>query len=411
MATKKATKKKTAKQKPVSKMADLQRPSATEAAARKLLIEIDALAKTQQDAISNLKRAEEEAEPVELGQALVDLTRNDEQLRIKTEQLRSLTESIPDGDLRTECLLFLSERDQEAAISPIPALKRRIEIRVTDALVGRTRARRGAAGGPIEGAPPPRRDPPTPEPGSDLYAPHPIEHHDVLVIAPKKVHSPEQFYRFPVVKTPLPEAPDGPELQGQYRDKPELLDAFDYGQRRALSVARPQDWGPASVRATQRGPAFSTLPLKPEPNSAAGGTGESSQCYLINTQNLNFRNAWTAEEWNDTPGGIDLPPAPSANHNEVEALLAGPQGKVFRLVLTSLASWVPGTQARIVTTLPNGAGGIQRELGTVESVHLRPHMEVWHQLRGGTAMGRVYFNDANGPRVVPLVNITTLTRE
>lgn len=278
-------------------------------------------------------------------------------------------------------------------------------------MVGRTRARRGAAGSPSEDGLPIRRDPPTPEPGSNLYAPDPIEHHDVLVIAPTKVHSPEQFYRFPVVKTPVPDAPEGPELQGQYLDKPELLDAFDYGQRRALSVARPQDWGPASVRATQRGPAFSTLPLKPEPNSAAGGTGESSQCYLINTQNLNFRNAWTAEEWNDTPGGVDLPPAPSANQNEVEVLLAGPQGKVFRLVLTSIASWRPGTQARIVATSPNGAGGIQRELGSVESVNLRPHMEVWHQLRGGTAMGRVYFNDANGPRVVPLVNITTLTRD
>jgi hypothetical protein len=126
---------------------------------------------------------------------------------------------------------------------------------------------------------------------------------------------------------------------------------------------------------------------------------------------LNFRNAWTAEEWNDTPGGIDLPPAPSANQNDVEALLAGPQGKVFRLVLTSLAVWEPGTQARIVATVPDGGGVVQRELGTVESVGLRRHMEVWHQLRGGTAMGRVYFNDANGPRVVPLVNITTLTRE
>lgn len=116
MATKKAAKKttasnQTAKQKPVSKTADLQRPSATEAAAHKLMNEIDALAKTQRGAISNLERAEERAEPLELGRALVDLTRNDEQLRIKTEQLRSLTDSITDEDLRNKCLLLLAERD------------------------------------------------------------------------------------------------------------------------------------------------------------------------------------------------------------------------------------------------------------------------------------------------------------
>lgn len=245
---------------------------------------------------------------------------------------------------------------------------------------------------------------------TNIYSPTPIEHHDVLVIAPLGVHADEEFYRFPVIKS-APTAPGpvctGPGV-GEYRDPPELLDAFDQGQRRVLSVARPQDWGSASVRATQRGPAFSTLPLKPEPEPAAGN--DSNVCYLINAQNLNFRNAWTAEEWNDPPGGVDLPPARGARLNEMEALLAGPQGRVFLLRITDVAAWAPGTTARIIATSTNEnerVGG--RELGCIDSVKLNRHMEVWHQLRGGTAMGRVYFDDATNPRVVPLVNITTLT--
>jgi hypothetical protein len=384
-----------------------QRESATVAATRKLVREIEALEKTEQRAIDTLERTAdtEISKPLALGQALVDLTRNNEELGIKTEQLRSLARTVNDESLRAVCSLLLGRRDKEASTSRVPGLKRKIEIRVTDALVSRRRARRGAADDSDESPASSRGE--IAEPGSNIYSPNRIEHHDVLLIAPTEVHSTEEFYRFPVVKDPQSDAPDGPEREGQYLDKPELLDAFDYGQRRALSVARPQDWGPKSVRATQRGPAFCTLPLKPEPNAAAGGTGESSQCYLINTQNLNFRNAWTAEEWNDTPGGVDLPPAPTANQNEIEALLAGPQGKVFRLVLRHIADWEPGTQASIIAATRDG----QRELGSIESVNLRQHMEVWHQLRGGTAMGRVYINDASGPRVVPLVNITTLTRE
>jgi len=393
-----------------------ERQSATEATALKLKTNIEELDQKEQRALDKLERARkaaasedrEKLRARELGQALVELSSNNAKLRAKVEQLHSIV--VGDERMRAKFSSFLSKHEETAKQRGIPEIERTIAMQVTDALVSRVRARRdpvGDRGNAAANVYASRGDVAAADEGSNIYSPTRIEHHDVLLIAPTKVHSPEEFYRFPVVKAPRPNPPDGPESKGQYLDKPELLDAFDYGQRRALSVARPQDWGPASVRATQRGPAFSTLPLKPEPNSAAGGAGDSSQCYLINTQNLNFRNAWTAEEWNDTPGGVDLPPAPSANHNELEALLAGPQGKVFRLVITSIADWKPDAQARIMVTTPNG----ERELGTVESVYLGPHMEVWHQLRGGTAMGRVYFNDTNGPRVIPLVNITTLTRE
>jgi hypothetical protein len=248
----------------------------------------------------------------------------------------------------------------------------------------------------------------SPAAGTNLFSPTPVEHHDVLVVAPAGVHAPEEFFRFPVVKKVAPTSGKAaPERLGQYSDAPELMDHYDYGQRKVVSLARPQDWGSADARATDRGPAFATLPVKPEPAATAFAV-----CYLLNTQNMNYRNAWTAEEWNDIPGGPDLPPARSASANELEALIAGPRGKVFRLVLRNLADWTGGVTARLVVDAEAKASSAPPEdLGCVESVDLRPHVEVWQQLRTGTVMGRVLFDDANGRRVVPLVNITTLTRD
>jgi hypothetical protein len=237
--------------------------------------------------------------------------------------------------------------------------------------------------------------------GDTAAAPTLIDHHDMLIVAPKGVHSSQQFFRFPVCKRE-----DAGHQVGKYHDKPELMDEHDYGQRKVLAVSRPQDWASAHSRALDRGPAFVTLPVKPEP-----GATSCAVCYLVNTQNLNFRNAWTAEEWNDIPGGPDLPPAPGASKPGMEALVAGPQGKVFRLALPNVAQLPAGMHARIVVEARAGEPPGPGEVGTLESVELRPHMEVWHQLRNGAVIGRVLFEDASGPRVVPLVNITSLTRD
>jgi hypothetical protein len=407
-------------------------PTVTEEAVHTLLADIGALAKEEREILDQLDLSGDTLNSSELPaleRAASDLTRINDQLVAKTGQLPppaeldKYLEGVKSLDDHTRRLARRDEavwKDRDL----LPELRSKIALSVTGDRARRRRARRRVSNeqsgrNPANGGGSPTNGAPT-----NIFSPTPIEHHDVLVVAPQGVHDDEAFYRFPVIKAVLPNpngagpaaakaVPDAAhalERVGQYSDKPELHDAYDDGQRRTLSVVRPQDWGPASVRATQRGPAFATLPLKPEPEPAAGV--ESSQCYLINTQNLNFRNAWTAEEWNDTPGGVDLPPAQGAMKNEVEALLAGPQGKVFRLALTHISEWKRGMTARIIATSTSEAGDVQqRELGAIESVNLGSHMEVWHQLRGGTAMGRVYFDDASGPRVIPLVNITTLTRD
>src|SRR5262245_3346941 len=47
-----------------------------------------------------------------------------------------------------------------------------------------------------------------------------------------------------------------------------------------------------------RGTILSALPLHPSPAASNGTT-----CYLVNAQNLKYKTAWTAEEWNDPPNG------------------------------------------------------------------------------------------------------------
>jgi hypothetical protein len=124
---------------------------------------------------------------------------------------------------------------------------------------------------------------------------------------------------------------------------------------------------------------------------------------LINTRHLEFVNAWTAEEWTDEPGGADLPAAPDVDNTEFEALLAGPRGKVFLVRLSGLDNW------------PEDSALERKEDGhafEAKCLDLRDNPEVWHQLRNGTVAGRVKLREArNGAtaRVVPLVNISTLT--
>ncbi len=215
----------------------------------------------------------------------------------------------------------------------------------------------------------------------------PTPFHDVLVIGPQGAQDDNEFYRVPVVKVPgtVKERP------GSYVDTPETLDLYDYSARRTLTIARPQKWGDPKV-GEPRGPAFGTLPVKREPAATACLT-----CYLVNAENFTHRNAWTAEEWNDLDDE-DLPPAPSADNPRLEAVLAGPRGAAFHLNLDLTRDWTPGK------VVPIGDG-----LGTIEQVDLRHEMEIWNQLRNGLVAGSALrTGGAEKPRVIPLVNITSL---
>jgi hypothetical protein len=216
----------------------------------------------------------------------------------------------------------------------------------------------------------------------------PTPFHDVLVIGPQGAQDDNEFYRVPVVKVPG----TSKERPGSYVDNPETLDLYDYSARRTLSIARPQRWGDTTAD-EPRGPAFGTLPVKREPAATACLT-----CYLVDAENFTHRNAWTAEEWNDLDDE-DLPPAPTADDPRLEAVLAGPRGAVFHLNLDLTSDWTPGD------VVPIGDG-----LGTIEQVDLRHEMEIWNQLRNGLVAGSALRTGGTGkPRVVPLVNITSLT--
>lgn len=233
----------------------------------------------------------------------------------------------------------------------------------------------------------------------------PVEHHDVLFVAPQGVHDPQEYFRFPVVKVAPPIEPGknhslGHE-PGNFVDPPEKMDFYDYGQRKGISISNPAEWGPDEARALQRGPALATLPIKPEPAATSCGI-----CYLLDAQNLNFRNPWTAEEWSQV-NPEDLPTDPMVMDEGLDVLLAGPRGKVFRVTLKIQSGerdlWPPQQRRN----LPDGAGH-------VESIDLRRQAEVWNQLRNGVVAGRVLLDErfvaepGEVRRVVPLVNITSL---
>ncbi|MEO8180351.1 MAG: hypothetical protein ABI895_16055 [Deltaproteobacteria bacterium] len=240
----------------------------------------------------------------------------------------------------------------------------------------------------------------------DSNGKEPVAHHDVLVLPPRGVLERGKFFRFPVTKKKA--AQNEP---GTFNDPPEVMDVYDYAERMVHSIARPQDWGkdPQPVARTPeaegvgRGPAFCTLPVKPEPASTSCGI-----CYLINADNLNFRNAWTAEEWNDTPGGENLAPAPGVDDREFEALLAGPRGKVFRVRFSGIEDWEVGDLAAVAPLRESGEPPTAASC-EIECIDLGAQVEVWQQLRNGCAMGRVAYEEDKEKRIVPLVNITTLT--
>lgn len=229
-----------------------------------------------------------------------------------------------------------------------------------------------------------------------------MPHHDVLFVPLRKVDGAPvlqsgEMFRFPVIRDDQqvnqgePPPPSG--ARGEFVDPPEKLDMYDYAQRRVLSNGYPQDWGDLA-KTDKRGPAFATIPVKPEPGATACGA-----CYLINAENLSFRNAWTQEEWNSL-GAPDLPAAPSADDPTLDVLLAGPQGMVFEIHLT-LDEWRPGHSQAITR---NGV-----KCGEVRCLDLRYETELWQQLRNGLVVGRVQLN--RNEQVMALVNVTSISVE
>lgn len=206
--------------------------------------------------------------------------------------------------------------------------------------------------------------------------------HDVLVIPRKGAVQRFHSYRFPVHKDP------GRPDSGQFSDPPEEWSVQDEGQRRLINVAEPPGTRDAEAA---RGPAIALLPVKPEPGAAFFGT-----CFLINVNNFVAPSLWTAEEWDDGPGGVDFETLEHPTTYEV--LLAVSYGRVLRVRVDCLDRWRPG----VVSKLDNG-------LGEVEAIELGSEMEVWSQLRNGVVAGTVAVR-AGGPakRVIPLVNLTAL---
>jgi hypothetical protein len=240
---------------------------------------------------------------------------------------------------------------------------------------------------------------------------NPILHHDVLVIPPPDIINDDEFFRLPVVKSEQAnqgQAEDIDARKGIYVDPPELLDSYDYAQRKVLSASRPQDWGPREWIAKARGIAFGTLPVKAEPAATSCGA-----CYLVDAQNLRFSNAWTAEEWNAVDGVPDLPSDATASLPKFEVLIAGPRGKVFYLRV-NLAREGDGSDLWPAGGPPVDLGGAR---GDIECLDLRYETEIWNQLRNGAVAGRVLIRKkARTARpelratisTTPLVNITSL---
>lgn len=216
----------------------------------------------------------------------------------------------------------------------------------------------------------------------------PVQHHDILFFGPAQVQKPHEMYRFPVEKT-------GPDA-GQFKQKPELLDYVDFEQRRVTTISHSAEWGNEARRDVHRGMAFGTLPVKEEPSASSCGL-----CYLVNAENLNFVNAWTAEEWNGIPGGEDLEAAPTAAATKFDLLIGAPLGKVLHLKVRKLDKW----EGKRESFEFGKHGGF----GSIESVDLRFESEIWNQLRNGVVAGRALRRDSVEP--LPIVNVTSLMVE
>jgi hypothetical protein len=162
--------------------------------------------------------------------------------------------------------------------------------------------------------------------------------------------------------------------RGRYDMPPEAFGLDKNGGRKAHAVANPD--GPF-------GPAFAVAPTRPEP-AAQNGT-----CFIINQHNVRIRNPWTTARLNNEPNTagdpFDRPLLARDKVDDFEILLAGPGGKIY------------------CAEKKNGA------LSLGELTDLGYEGDIWYQLRGGVVAGSASCFQKQG-RVLPLVNITSLTR-
>jgi hypothetical protein len=231
-----------------------------------------------------------------------------------------------------------------------------------------------------------------------LVAHNPEEHpraspfHDILLVREEFVpgQRSQRLERFAIDKT-----------SGFYKNEPESLKApvrpQAEGYRPTINLA---SFGRRGEQDPGRGPALATLPLHPSPAASSATT-----CYLVNPENLNYGNAWTAEEWSDAPGGYDA--QGRVGKDEFSLLIASPAGKVYYLQKKPTPTSPPRAAAEA-----SGERELQPDEFVLKEVALRFQTEIWAQLRGGCVVGRALYNGApaSAPdKLVPLVNIDSLT--
>ena len=199
-------------------------------------------------------------------------------------------------------------------------------------------------------------------------------HHDVLVINPN-----HELYRFNVRKTDVGRV-------GEYLNV-EYLGAGAPGHRKVMHIARK---GPAE---RPRGAAFASLPVKEEPASSF------MCCYLINAENINYRNVWTQAEWNDGPDTDDEGPLHEASDRDIRLLIAEHGGRV--LCLNIPKGKLPEAETGwMLTPVPKGYQGTP----DLAAIPLRSNPEVWNLLRNGCIAGSATYSQQD----TPLLNLTAL---
>lgn len=220
--------------------------------------------------------------------------------------------------------------------------------------------------------------------GTNGASPKPIRHDMLLIQDPPDGTKGSRLVRFPVDK--------GTGEPGAGAAVP----PFTEGYRPVMNLGLA---GRGTEENPARGTILSTLPLHPSPAASNGTT-----CYLVNAQNLNYKTAWTAEEWNDPPGGYDADG--QVGPDSFSLLIGSPAGKVYFLEKKESDG----------SCLVPGRDYIFREVAPDE---LRYESEVWAELRSGCVVGTVSFENAavykketdrrlSRPKIVPLVNIDSL---
>jgi len=201
-------------------------------------------------------------------------------------------------------------------------------------------------------------------------------HHDVLMINPNR-----ELYRFNVRKA-------GEGRIGEYTSV-EFRGPGAPGYRKVMHIARK---GPLS---NTRGVAFATLPVKEEPASSF------MCCYLINSENLTYRNVWTQAEWNDSPEpDDDQQPMHLAHERDVRLLVAEHSGKVLYISIPK-SKLGEADKGWVLQPARNAKSA------NVHAIPLKENAEIWNLLRNGCVAGSAQYDGAE----TPLLNLTALLPE